>query len=116
MTATASPDITFPRLRIGVSSCLLGNAVRYGNHAIVSLAATQRVLRFTVEDDGPGIDSDAREAVLGRGKRLDESLEGHGIGLAIAREIVELYGGKLSLAHSGELGGLRVTVELPLPQ
>ena len=33
MTATASPDITFPRLRIGVSSCLLGNAVRYdGNH------------------------------------------------------------------------------------
>ena len=95
---------------------LLENAAKWARgHVRLALHAGER-LHLAIEDDGPGIDSDAREAVLGRGKRLDESLEGHGIGLAIAREIVELYGGKLSLAHSGELGGLRVTVELPLPQ
>ena len=53
---------------------------------------------------------------LGRGKRLDESTEGHGIGLSIVNEIVELYGGEIVLEDSGELGGLSVTVELPLQQ
>jgi two-component system sensor histidine kinase PhoQ len=44
---------------------------------------------------------------------LDEAVPGHGIGLAVAREIVEQYGGSLAFACSQGLGGLRVDVRLP---
>jgi signal transduction histidine kinase len=54
--------------------------------------------------------------VLGRGIRADQrgDVPGQGIGLAVVREIVELYGGSISLDRSGLLGGLEVTVRLPL--
>jgi signal transduction histidine kinase len=60
------------------------------------------------EDDGPGLDAGARSAVLDRGVRLDEGAPGQGLGLAIVRDLVGLYGGELALDAS-ELGGLRVT-------
>jgi signal transduction histidine kinase len=72
-------------------------------------------MHLVIEDDGPGISKDSRSSILARGTRLDESEEGHGIGLSIVREIIELYGGSIDLGESEELGGLRVTVELPLP-
>jgi signal transduction histidine kinase len=72
-------------------------------------------MRLVIEDDGPGINRDSRSLILTRGTRLDESEEGHGIGLSIVQEIIELYDGSIDLGESDELGGLRVTVELPLP-
>ncbi|MED5691129.1 ATP-binding protein, partial [Enterobacter hormaechei] len=51
--------------------------------------------------------------VLERGTRLDEQVSGHGLGLGIARDIAEACGGRLGLEDS-PLGGLRVSVELPL--
>ena len=69
-------------------------------------------LRLTVEDDGPGIAPAAREAVLGRGLRLDEQVPGSGLGLDIVREIALLYRGRLALGDSA-LGGLRVDLDLP---
>ncbi|MDT4874082.1 Virulence sensor histidine kinase PhoQ [compost metagenome] len=65
-----------------------------------------------VDDDGPGIAEDQRESVIGRGTRLDEQVAGHGLGLGIVRDIVEAWGGRLSLQDS-PLGGLRVRIELP---
>ncbi len=65
-----------------------------------------------VEDDGPGIPQDKLERVLQRGQRLDESKQGHGLGLGIVQDIVELYNGKLHLERS-ELGGLRAVLTLP---
>lgn len=67
-----------------------------------------------VEDDGPGIPADQTAAVLGRGIRAEQrgDVPGQGIGLAVVREIVELYGGSISLGRSG-LGGAEVTVRLP---
>jgi signal transduction histidine kinase len=50
-----------------------------------------------------------------RGRRLDETTAGHGLGLAIVREIVELHGGRLNFARSARLGGFDVSVELPRP-
>jgi signal transduction histidine kinase len=67
-----------------------------------------------VDDDGPGLEGDAAATLLTRGSRLDESRPGHGLGLAIVRDIVALYDGSLTLARSPELGGLRVEVVLPL--
>ena len=67
---------------------------------------------IAVEDDGPGLGGARPEDVLGRGARLDETASGHGLGLAIARDIAEASGGALRINSSG-LGGLRVSVSWP---
>ncbi len=63
----------------------------------------------TVEDDGPGIPEAAADALLQRGMRLDESAPGHGIGLAVVKEIAASYGGEVEISKS-DLGGARITV------
>ena len=68
--------------------------------------------QLRVDDDGPGIASERRAQVLQRGARLDDSSDGSGIGLAVSKEIVELYNGALTLAAS-PLGGLSAGCELP---
>ncbi len=73
-------------------------------------AASGMVL--AVSDDGPGIPQDAAEALLQRGMRLDESTPGHGIGLAVVKDIARSYGGQLSIQKS-KLGGARITVSIP---
>ncbi len=70
-------------------------------------------LRLRVEDDGPGIEPALAEEILERGVRADTRVPGHGIGLAIVRDIVAVYGGELSLARSA-LGGLSAEVRLPI--
>lgn len=67
---------------------------------------------LTVDDDGPGIPEEAAEALLERGTRLDEATPGHGIGLAIVKDIARSYGGKLKIARS-DLGGAKITVSIP---
>ncbi|MEN9425253.1 MAG: hypothetical protein RL122_2636, partial [Pseudomonadota bacterium] len=47
-----------------------------------------------------------------RGVRLDETVEGHGLGLAICKDITKLYGGTLVFGRSARLGGLAATVTL----
>jgi two-component system sensor histidine kinase PhoQ len=69
-------------------------------------------LSLLVEDDGPGISRADRARVFERGIRADESVQGHGIGLAMVRDTVELYGGTLDLDES-PLGGARISVTLP---
>jgi two-component system sensor histidine kinase PhoQ len=69
-------------------------------------------MRLTVDDDGPGIPEDAAEALLERGTRLDEATPGHGIGLAIVRDIAKSYGGSLTITRSA-MGGASITVEIP---
>jgi signal transduction histidine kinase len=65
-----------------------------------------------VDDDGPGIPEGKRRLVLERGSRLDEQVNGHGLGLGIVRDIVDAWGGAISLQESPQ-GGLRVSIELP---
>ena len=65
-----------------------------------------------VEDDGPGLPSDQREAALQRGSRLDETTPGSGLGLSIVVELTRAYGGRITLADS-DLGGLKALLELP---
>ncbi len=69
-------------------------------------------LVIEVEDDGPGIPEDDRPRVLERGVRADENVPGHGLGLAMVRTTVELYGGRLEVDAS-PLGGARFTLRLP---
>ncbi len=70
-------------------------------------------LRICIDDDGPGLPADAREAVFARGVRADERTPGAGLGLSIVRELAQLYGGEVRLEVS-PWGGLRAVLELPL--
>lgn len=65
-----------------------------------------------VEDDGPGIPAEMVRYVMQRGRRADSEITGHGIGLSIVRDIVQMYGGTLEIAES-ELGGAAIHVWLP---
>ena len=67
---------------------------------------------IVVEDDGPGLPLESREMVFQIGQRLDERVPGSGLGLPIVRDLVQLYGGEISLEDSA-LGGLKAVLKLP---
>ena len=92
------------------------NRVRISVVPSVGADAIASGMVLTVADDGPGIPKDAAEALLQRGMRLDESTPGHGIGLAVVKDIARSYGGKLSIGTS-DLGGAEIMVSIqPLSQ
>ncbi|ATH81907.1 ATP-binding protein [Pseudomonas sp. KHPS1] len=92
---------------------LLDNACKWAEQQVLlSVEEVADGYRLLVDDDGPGIDAERREAVLGRGTRLDEQVAGHGLGLGIVRDIIEAWNGRIELLDS-PLGGLRVAVSLP---
>lgn len=92
---------------------LLDNACKWANKEVVIHCSWVRGHCYIcVEDDGPGIPKDEIGRVLQRGQRLDESKQGHGLGLGIVQDLVELYSGTLKLSRSN-LGGLRAELGLP---
>jgi len=73
---------------------------------------SRRELRLTIDDDGAGIAEQDRARVLQRGGRADEATPGHGIGLSMVHDTVELYGGTMKIDNSS-LGGARFDLALP---
>ena len=92
---------------------LLDNACKWADSEVcLGIRQTPDSYLLWVDDDGPGIPEDARQRVLERGARLDEQMDGHGLGLGIVRDIAEAWNGRMDLRAS-PLGGLRVYIELP---
>ncbi len=96
---------------------LIGNAVRYGEKAEVSVTLTEKSLRIRVEDDGPGIAAENREEALKPFARLEPARNqnkglGVGLGLSIAADVARAHGGVLRLGESASLGGLRADIVL----
>ena len=75
-------------------------------------AAGRSFLSLVVEDDGPGLPAEKRAEALKRGRRLDETKPGSGLGLSIVSETAAMYGGSVALEDAA-LGGLRVRLTLP---
>jgi len=95
---------------------LLDNACKWGrSRVVVSAAPSGASVVIDVEDDGPGLEAEKREAVLLRGVRADEAAPGSGLGLAIVRDLSDLYGGSIELGAS-PLGGVRARLSLPRGQ
>ncbi|GEJ55732.1 ATP-binding response regulator [Anaeromyxobacter diazotrophicus] len=98
---------------------LLGNAFRHvrdGGRVRCALRREGARARVWVEDDGPGIPPALREAVFERfrqGAGREAGGGGAGLGLAIARDFVELHGGRIE-AGEAEGGGARLSFEVPL--
>jgi signal transduction histidine kinase len=99
---------------------LVDNACKWAQ-ARVSIEVTQErtedtppkdIVRIVVDDDGPGLTPAEREQVARRGRRLDETKPGSGLGLSIVVELAGLYGGSLTLG-SAPIGGLRAELVLP---
>ncbi len=100
---------------------LIENAYKYSSARVrISVrcrrhGGSRRDLDILIEDDGGGIEPDKIDIVLQRGKRMDEAVPGHGIGLSVAHEIILLYGGTLLIGAS-DLGGALLHVRFdPTP-
>ncbi len=99
---------------------LLDNASKWATKKVLVTAEAGKAtaiqgriwLTFKVDDDGPGLPADKRVEALKRGRRLDESKPGSGLGLSIVNETAAMYGGSVTLGDA-ELGGLRVLLRLP---
>ncbi|MEO7336388.1 MAG: ATP-binding protein [Caldimonas sp.] len=95
---------------------LIGNALRYGERADVTVIAHDGEVRIVVDDNGPGIQTDELDAVFEPFYRVEASRSrntgGTGLGLYIARDLTRRQGGTLTLTNRPE-GGLRAEVVLP---
>ena len=101
-----------------VAGNLLDNAFKWCDKKvsleIKSLEKTDIVhegIVLTVEDDGPGIPPKLAKQVIQRGVRADEGIQGHGIGLSVVQDIVQIYGGSLTI-NTGKYGGAGITASL----
>ena len=101
---------------------LISNAIRYtpsGGRIDVTARLSGLALEILVSDTGVGIPADERPHIFGRywrGKAAGGTSGGLGLGLAIARTIVELHGGSISAQSAGVGSGATFTVRLPLTQ
>lgn len=95
---------------------LMDNGCKWSTGALRVALAIQpnnpSFFQITIEDDGPGLTDAQKKAALKRGVRLDEKVQGSGLGLDIVKELIDIYGGKIEFSDS-ELGGLKAVVELP---
>ena len=93
---------------------LLDNACKWTRtRVLIDSEQTDRDVVIAIDDDGPGLPTDLRQAVLQRGVRADERSAGTGFGLAIVRDLAEIYRGSIKLEDS-PLGGLRAKLRLPV--
>jgi signal transduction histidine kinase len=120
ITVDVAPDLIFRGERQDLEEMignLLDNACKWavmrvrvsGVREMVERRAT---LKLAIDDDGPGLAAEERQAALARGGRLDETKPGSGLGLSIVVELARIYGGQFDLRDS-ELGGLSARLTLP---
>ena len=96
---------------------LVSNGLKYGDQVRVNLTQNDASIIIDIEDDGPGIAEEDRKLAFQPFQRLDgarnQNIEGVGLGLAITRDIIQSYGGRLTLEDS-DMGGLKARIRLPL--
>lgn len=96
---------------------LLDNAFKWAESTVevrleAASAADPGRLALLIDDDGPGLPEESMAEVLKRGRRLDETTPGSGLGLSIVQDLAKLYGGEVMLQRA-PLGGLRARLVLP---
>jgi len=94
---------------------VIENAVKWCTAQVaITMEESDGAALVRVEDDGPGIAADRRSTALAAGARLDTAIPGTGLGLSISSDLAHAYGGTLELGVSERLGGLAVSIRLPL--
>lgn len=121
-TATGDPGLRFRGERQDFEDMignLIDNAGKWA-HSTVEICVLQEPangdgparMRIVIDDDGPGLSPEGRKQATRRGRRLDETKPGSGLGLSIVSDLAGLYHGAFTLDQS-PLGGLRAMVILP---
>lgn len=105
-------EIWMKRVLLG----LLNNANKFTETGFIRLSYEEdkpnRLVRFIIEDSGPGIDENYRDSIFERFAKVDAFTQGTGLGLSIIRQIMELVDGNVYLDTS-YAGGARFVVEWP---
>ena len=113
LTLEISPELSFIGEQndfMEVMGNVLDNACKYCLEFVeITARQTDNELHLIVEDDGPGIPESKRDLVFIRGQRADTLRPGQGLGLAVARDILEQYTGDI-IASTSELGGAKMEV------
>ncbi|WP_342755223.1 two-component system sensor histidine kinase PhoQ [Pantoea sp. MBD-2R] len=113
LTLDISPELSFIGEQndfMEVMGNVLDNACKYCLEFVeITARQTDNELHLIVEDDGPGIPESKRDLVFIRGQRADTLRPGQGLGLAVARDILEQYTGDI-IASTSELGGAKMEV------
>jgi signal transduction histidine kinase len=99
---------------------LLDNACKWAARRVVVKVGVEQPngtgegnrLHISVEDDGPGLTQEQRDLGIQRGRRLDETKPGSGLGLSIVADIAQSYRGRFKLEQAA-LGGLSARLDLP---
>ena len=92
---------------------LLDNAGKWATSSVtLSLREDETGLVIEVSDDGPGVSPEQLATLGARGQRLDEQAKGHGLGLAIVRDVIRRYDGRV-VFDLNETGGFRAQITLP---
>ncbi|MEW5287635.1 two-component system sensor histidine kinase PhoQ [Erwinia papayae] len=113
LTLDISPELTFIGEQndfMEVMGNVLDNACKYCLEFVeITARQTDNELHLIVDDDGPDIPESKRDLIFIRGQRADTLRPGQGLGLAVARDILEQYTGDI-IASTSELGGARMEV------
>jgi len=92
---------------------LLDNARKWASGVVIIRGQeTKDAVVLTIIDDGPGVPDELIAEIQKRGRRLDEQKTGAGLGLSIAKKVLEAYEAKLSIKNIKD-GGVRVSVTIP---
>jgi two-component system OmpR family sensor kinase len=96
---------------------VIQNAIRHGGSAEIKATVTDKALSITIADQGPGIPAEQLDAVFSPFIRGEPSRNrqpgGHGLGLTVARSLLRMHGGDVSLQNRSA-GGLLATIVLPV--
>ena len=123
ITAECPPGVRFRGERQDLEEMLgnlLDNACKWaGSRVLLKVTLMEpdaqrltRAVQIVVEDDGPGLNAEQRSQAVKRGRRLDESKPGSGLGLSIVADLVQIYGGAFAL-EAAPAGGLSARLTLP---
>jgi signal transduction histidine kinase len=119
----ASLQVTLPARAVAVADRdrlrralaeLVENALKHapGGHVRITVEADAGDVRIAVHDDGAGIAAEERERIFEPYVRLGERAAGSGLGLSIARDLVQAMGGELTIESEPGLGST-FTIKLP---
>ncbi|MBB6544576.1 ATP-binding protein [Thalassotalea piscium] len=90
---------------------LLDNAYKAAKHTIkLTVNKQKNSVTIIVEDDGIGINEQLKKTIFDRGVRADTYQQGHGVGLAIVRDLVQSYNASLDISQSETLKGAKFTL------
>jgi two-component system, OmpR family, sensor histidine kinase PhoQ len=87
---------------------VLDNACKAAkSQVLLTVTSNENSLIISIEDDGKGVSPEQHAQIFERGIRADSYQRGHGIGLAIVRDLIDSYNGQLSVSTSDTLGGAK---------